>query len=182
MSAKINLKEITLRPCKLFIVNSLLFFVCGIISAQESSSKFWQNVRYGGGFGLGWSNNYFSATVAPSMIYNFNDYFAIGIGLNGTYSTQEDVHKSTILGGSLIALVNPFESMQLSAEFEELYVNQNFEDYFGLSDAKYWYPAFFLGVGYRSYNLTYGLRFDVLYDSDKSIYADSWMPFIRIYF
>lgn len=176
------MKTILNQSCKLFIVKSLLFlfFVSGF--AQESSNKFWRNVRYGGGFGLGWNSNYFSATLAPSAIYDFNDYFAVGVGLNGTYASQEDIHKSSILGSSFIALANPFEVVQLSAEFEELHVNRNYNNHLDIQDESYWYPALFLGVGYRTYNLTYGIRFDVLYDRDKSIYADSWMPFIRLYF
>jgi len=40
----------------------------------------------------------------------------------------------------------------------------------------------FLGVGYNSGPVTFGIRFDVLYDRNKSIYSESWVPFVRVYF
>ena len=30
--------------------------------------------------------------------------------------------------------------------------------------------------------VTVGIRFDVLYDSNRSLYANEWSPFIRVYF
>ena len=40
----------------------------------------------------------------------------------------------------------------------------------------------FIGAGYRSGNVTFGIRYDVLYDEKKSIYADAWVPFVRVFF
>ncbi|MFT5217580.1 MAG: hypothetical protein ACI83H_002720 [Glaciecola sp.] len=40
----------------------------------------------------------------------------------------------------------------------------------------------YLGAGYRTGNFTIGIRYDVLYDNEKSIFADPWMPFFRVYF
>ena len=31
-------------------------------------------------------------------------------------------------------------------------------------------------------DVTFGIRYDVLYDSERSIYADPWAPFVRFYF
>ena len=91
--------------------------------------------------------------------------------------------KSTVLGGSLIGLFNPIPEIQLSSELEQLNINRNYDEAFVTNpDENYWYSALFLGAGYRSGNLTIGIRYDVLYDEDKSIYADPWMPFIRFYF
>ncbi|MFT5217579.1 MAG: hypothetical protein ACI83H_002719, partial [Glaciecola sp.] len=81
-------------------------------------------------------------TIAPSAIYEFNNQFAAGIGLNATYAKQRDLFKSTILGASVISLFNPIEEIQLSAEFEELNVNRNFdENFIENADDNYWYPA-----------------------------------------
>lgn len=46
----------------------------------------------------------------------------------------------------------------------------------------YWSPALLLGIGYTDRNFTVGIRYDVLYDNDKSIYASIWLPFVRVYF
>lgn len=152
-------------------------------NAQDSQDSFWNNVKFGGGLGLSFGNGFFSGTIAPSAIYEFNSQFSAGIGLNATYAKQRDLFKSTILGASVISLFSPFEEIQLSAEFEELNVNRNFdENFIENADDNYWYPALYLGAGYRTGNFTVGIRYDVLYDSEKSIFADPWMPFFRVYF
>ena len=146
------------------------------------SNDFWKHVRFGGGIGLSFGDGFFSGTLAPSAIYDFNDQFALGVGLNGTYNSQKNFYKSTIFGGSVIGLFNPIQEIQLSAEFEELNVSRKWEDNIGIADENYWYPALFIGAGYRTRNVTFGIRYDVLYDKEKSIYADPWAPFVRIYF
>ena len=72
--------------------------------------------------------------------------------------------------------------IQLSTEFEQLNVNRKYNVNLNIEDDNYWIPALFLGVGYKSGNVTIGIRYDVLYDNEKSIYADPWAPFIRFYF
>lgn len=160
-------------------------FACSLFAQNNGSSQndFWNNVRFGGGIGLSFGDRFFSGTLAPSAVYEFNNQFAAGIGLNATYAKQKNVFKSTILGGSIVGLFNPIPEIQLSSEFEELNVNRDFEDgFFSTNAGNYWYSALFLGAGYRTGNITFGIRYDILYDEDKSIYADPWMPFFRVYF
>ena len=163
----------------------LLFFVIvpsAVFSQNDTSNDFWNHVRIGGGIGLSFGDGFFSGTLAPSAIYEFNDQFALGVGLNGTYNSLKNTYKSTIFGGSLIGLFNPIQEIQLSAEFEELNVSRKWEDRLNISDQNYWYPALFIGVAYRAQNVAVGIRYDVLYDKEKSIYADAWAPFVRVYF
>jgi hypothetical protein len=134
-------------------------------------------VRYGGGIGLAFGQESIQIGLAPSAIYQVNDYAAFGVGLNYTYSKIYDT-KFSAFGGSLIGLVNPIPALQLSAEFEQIRVNRSF----GPIDDSYWLPALFFGLGYSTGPVTFGIRFDVLYDSDKSLYADPWLPFVRVYF
>lgn len=154
------------------------------ISAQnENQSNFWNNVRFGGGIGLNLGNGIFSGSLAPSAVYDFSPFFSAGLGLNGSYSSQRDVFKSTILGGSVIALTNPFPEVQVSAEFEQVNVNTNFDNGTTLDKKdNFWASALFIGAGYRTGNVTFGIRYDVLYDEEKSIYADPWLPFVRFWF
>lgn len=175
-------------PVKFVLV--LLFLSCNPIVraqsaqiSQEKESDFWRHVRFGGGIGLSFGDGFFSGTLAPNAIYEFNPYVATGVGLNFTYNTRRNLYKATILGGSLITLFNVLPQFQLSAEFEELNVNRNFDDRFVLNeDDNYWYSALFLGAGYRTGRVTFGIRYDVLYDEEKSIYAEPWIPFIRVFF
>ena len=56
-----------------------LFGIKSEIFAQESTqmktkSDFWNHVQFGGGLGLGVGNGYADIMVAPSAIYNFNQF------------------------------------------------------------------------------------------------------------
>lgn len=148
---------------------------------QNSTSDFWSHVRFGGGLGLSFGDGFFSGTIAPSGIYQFNSKFAAGVGLNATYNKQDNFFKSTIFGASLLGLFNPIRELQMSAEFEQLNVNRKFDNS-SFEDENYWYPALFMGLGYGNGNVTFGIRYDVLYNRNKSIYADPWIPFVRVFF
>ncbi|MBL85711.1 MAG: alpha-ketoglutarate decarboxylase [Winogradskyella sp.] len=170
---------------KIILTSVLLWFFTFSLNAQDISNEdgFWQNVQFGGGLGLNFGDGFFSGAIAPNALYNFSPYVATGIGLNFQYSSQRDVFKSTVVGGSVIGLFNPYRELQLSTEFEQLYVNRDFDEQFVSNvDDSYWYPALFLGAGYRSGNVTFGIRYDVLYDEDKSIQNQAWMPFVRFWF
>ena len=60
---------------------ALLFVFSTSIIAQEKpfpkakTNAFWERINFGGGFGLSIGNNFTNITIAPSGIYNFNDYF-----------------------------------------------------------------------------------------------------------
>jgi hypothetical protein len=168
------------KKTPLILIIFFLFFQN--LKAQEVKSDFWKNVRYGGGLGLNFANGFFSATIAPSAIYEFDENFALGLGLNATFNNLKGSYKSTILGGSLVGLFNPIREIQLSSEFEQLNVNRRYNVNTNFPDDNYWIPALYLGVGYRSGNATFGIRYDVLYDDERSIYADPWAPFVRFYF
>ncbi len=176
--------HIKISSSKKILLCFLYGFICTAGFSQRSAAKsdFWNKVRYGGGLGLGFGNNSFNAAIAPSAIYQANKYFAAGVGLSFNYSKFRE-SKLTAYGGSLLTLFNPIQAIQLSAELEELRVNRTIAlNPNGTLEDNYWSPALFLGVGYSNRNVTVGIRYDVLHDSDKSIYADPWMPFVRIYF
>lgn len=86
------------------------------------------------------------------------------------------------MGANLIGLYNVINELQLSAEFEELNVNRKYDNNLNLTNDNYWIPALYFGVGYKQGNITFGIRYDVLHDEDKSIYIDPWAPFVRFYF
>ena len=159
------------------------------VSAQKQKSDFWQHVHFGGGVSLSFGSEFFSGTLAPSTIYRFNEKFATGVGLNMTYNHQKYSYKSYVLGTSILGLYNVIPQLQLSAEFEQLYVNRNFEDTIIVvgcntfdCDQSYWYPGLYVGAGFSKGPVTIGMRFDVLYDSEKSIYGNAYNPFVRFYF
>ncbi len=172
------------RLCFLLLA-ALFFIVAQKAQAQENSSKnnFWDKVQFGGGLGASFGSGYTDVTVAPGAIYNFNKYFATGLGLQYTYIDVKDRYNSSLYGGSVIALFNPIDEIQISAELEQMRVNSEYEliDGGSVSD-DFWNTALFMGAGYRAGNVTIGMRFNVLHDNDKRVYSDAFMPFIRVYF
>lgn len=157
------------------------------IYAQENTqiktkSDFWKHVQFGGGLGLGFGNGYADIMVAPSAIYNFNSYFSAGLGAQYNYVKQRNFYSANMYGGSLIALFHPIEELQISSELEQLRVNRTFEDSFGSEKQDFWNTALFLGAGYRNQNVTIGIRYNVLHKDRDNIYAEAFMPFVRIYF
>ncbi|SFU58093.1 hypothetical protein SAMN05216480_10887 [Pustulibacterium marinum] len=168
----------------LFII--FVSFLATFTGIAQQKDNFWKDVRYGGGLGLGFGEGYFNGSISPSAIYLFNHQFAAGLGLTYSYSKQKDFHESTYWGPSIIALFTPVDQLQLSAELEEFNIIRNYAEgatYNGqlLEDDNYWNTALFLGIGYTTQNITFGIRYDVLYNERKSIYANAWMPFVRVY-
>lgn len=174
-----------------FLTN-LNFFVIILICtsttlAQElevvkTKNPFWQRVQFGGGLGLGFGNNYTNIGIAPSAIYNFNEYFAAGPGLQYSYVNQKGFYQSNIYGGSIIGLFNPIREIQLSTEIEQLRVNTSYDAFNGSETDNFWNTALFVGAGYRTQNVTIGLRYNVLHKENQGIYANAFIPFIRVFF
>ena len=158
-----------------------LFFIFSTISlnAQDSESNFWNDVRFGGGFNVGFGNNNTTLAISPSAIYDFSDEFSAGLSLSYLYSKNKAFNSTAnVYGASIISLYNPFDSIQFSGEFEEL--NINFSD--GFNKNSYWNPALYLGAAYRTGGVSIGLRYDVLYNENKSIYSSAITPVFRVYF
>lgn len=162
-----------------------LLLLSGMLSGYgqpvSSSGDFWSRVRYGGGLGLAFGSNSVQVGVAPSAVYQANAYVAVGLGLNYIYA-KYDVSRLSAFGGSVIGLVNPIPAIQLSAEFEQLRVRRTLEA--SPSDIRdtFWLPALYAGIGYSTGPVTFGIRYDLLYNTDRSLYADPWLPFVRVYF
>ncbi|MEZ4853283.1 hypothetical protein [Flavobacterium sp.] len=171
-----------------FYVLSIALFFCasstifGQSKMQPQKSKFLDKVQFGGGLGLNFGNNSTNITVAPSAIYNFNQYVSAGLGVQYSYVKQKDFYDSHIYGGSLIALFNPIREIQLSTELEQLRVNNSYDVNFGGGSDNFWNTALFLGAGYRTNNVTIGARYNVLYKDGDNVYGNAFMPFVRVYF
>ncbi len=175
------MKSLCFRSLKTIAFTILLTLLPKTIPAQELANPFWEKVQFGGGLGISFGNGNFSGTISPSAIYNFNDYFAMGPSLIFSYQSSE-FFESTLYGGSWITLFNPIREIQLSAEVEQLRVNQEVEFIDGTFKDNFWNTALFVGAGYRSGPITIGLRYNVLYNDNDRVYATAWNPFVRVYF
>ncbi len=156
-------------------------FAQQLSDVENKEDTFWKNVRFGGGIQLSIGNSYTTIGVSPSAIYEVSDQFATGIGVSYLYTKQKlnDI-KYNVYGGSVLALYNPIKEIQFSTEFEELYVTRKGDDTY---QEEYWLPAWYLGAAYAmGRHAAVGIRYDVLYDEEKSIYDSAFTPFIRVYF
>ena len=140
-------------------------------------------MQFGGGFGISIGSGFTDVTLAPSGIYNFNDYISIGAGLQGSIVSQKDYYSSGIYGVSVLTLFNPVEEIQISLEVEQVRVNNTFRNpTTGTIKENFWNTGLFVGAGYRMENVTVGMRYNLLFNKDKNVYSDALMPFIRVYF
>ncbi len=168
----------------LFFLTLQLYFVSNLTAqVQPKQNNFWKKVRFGGNLGLDFSNNATSIILGPSAVYQVNDKFSAGLGVNFGYANFRRFDtKQTNYGIRAIALYNPTRQLQLISELEQNFVNttteiqgQDFKNSFN-------FPALYLGAGYRLGNVSAGVRYDVLYNEDKRLYASPWSPFVQVYF
>src|SRR5690554_2224212 len=69
----------------LFFINSNAQTTTNQSPQNKQKSEFWKKVRFGGGLGLNIGSGFTDITIAPSAIYEINEYIATGIGLQGSY-------------------------------------------------------------------------------------------------
>ena len=139
--------------------------------------KYWS---FGGNIGLAFWNGGTDILLAPKAYYHVSPIVLTGFGLSYLYSDNDDPifgYHSNSIGGSLFLGIRPIPYLQLSAEFEPLYTNRG-----GYFADTYWNNALYLGVSFVSGNVSFGFRYDVIYDATKSVYGSAWNPVIGFYF
>lgn len=167
---------------KMFSAWFVLLFPLAIFAQNNMvNTNFWRQLRYGGGISLDFFNGGFNTSIAPTALYPVSNTFQTGASLNFNYAKVND-NKLLAYGGSLITLYNPVPFLQLSGELEQLRINRSYATLADTIEDNYWSPALFLGAGYSTRNLTLGLRYNLLYDDNRSIYSNALLPFVRIYF
>ncbi|MBA5792300.1 hypothetical protein H1R17_07680 [Flavobacterium sp. xlx-214] len=168
------------------------FFVSTTLFAQQNddfytprTTNFWSDVKIGGGLGLGFGSGFTNIAVSPSAIKPITEQLSAGVGLQFNYLKSKGFYESTSYGANLIGIYSPAPMIQLSAELEQLRVNNTWFTNFAATNAvkeNFWNTALFLGAGYTEGNVTLGVRYNVLYKDDNLVYSQAWMPFIRVYF
>lgn len=181
-----TLKVISYSKTYLFLV-SFLLITTAVFSQKKAiptaQTDFWKHVQFGGGFGLNIGNGITNISFSPSAIYNFNEYFSAGTGLQGTYTHSNRGFTTYTYGVNLIGLANPTPQIQLSAELEQLRVNSSYENATVATIKNgFWSTGLFVGGGYRTGNVTIGARYNLLFKNEDNIYTEAFMPFVRIYF
>ena len=138
-------------------------------------------VRFYGGFGLGISNNGFYLDLQPGLMYRIKPGFYAGSNLQLTYQSVRNYglrSRYYVYGADALLAYLPWRYLELSVDYQYLFVRKSV----GNTSTRWEVPAFYLGAGYRTRNVVIGLRYDLLYDANKSIYPSAFTPYIRIYF
>ena len=162
----------------LFLSFSLTALSQQTTTISKEKSDFWEHVRYGGGFSMSFGSQT-TIGISPSAIYDFDNGFSLGTGVNYVYSEIGSV-TSNVYGGSIISLYQiPKIGIQLSGEFEQSFAKQT--NGLGNSNSTS-FPALYLGAAYNKGRFAIGFRYDVLYDDNKSVYASPFSPIVRFYF
>jgi len=139
--------------------------------------KYWS---FGGNIGLSFRNGGTDILIAPKAYYNISPMFLTGFGLTYIYSKYNSGfydYSSNSFGGSFLAALRPINFLQISAEYEGLQTNRS-----GNYVEEYWNNAIFLGLSYVAGNVSFGFRYDLLFDSNKSAYSSAFTPVVGFYF
>jgi len=156
----------------------LIFFVFIISISTYSQDNFWSNVQYGGGFTIGFGSNQTTIGISPSAVYNFNNGFKAGVGLGYLFSEINDFSTS-VYSTSLIGLYQTKIGIQFSTDLDYYFAEQRTFNGDRISTN---FPALHLGIAYNQGRFALGIRYDVLYDENKSVFASPISPVVRFYF
>lgn len=158
---------------------------------QKSKTSIYQRSwSFGGNLGLSFWNGGTDILIAPKAYYNLSPMFLTGFGLTYIYSDYKDdfgKYSQNSYGPSIMGAFRPIPSFQLSAEYEGLQTNGSSTVYFlgdnnVKNDYSYWNNALYLGASFVSRNVSFGIRYDILYEVNRSAYSSAWSPFIGFYF
>lgn len=156
---------------------------------KRTAPAFQQHWSFGGNLGLSFWNGGTDLMIAPKAYYHITPQFIAGLGVTYMYSDGEYYginlggpnryynYHSNSFGGGVSALYRPIPFLQLSAEYEGLQT-----EWRGLYEDSYFSNAIYLGASFISGPFSFGFRYDVLYDSERSAYGSAWTPFIGFYF
>lgn len=157
----------------------------------QSSSDFWSKVRFGGGLGLSFGD-ITNVSVSPSALYQANSKIGVGASLQYSYVSARNFYTSNIVGGSVFSIFNVVDNVQLSLDAERLRVSTTFTNaaaatanevaFQQQNSQTYWTNALFVGGAYSTNGVAIGVRYNVLFDKNRSVYPQAFMPFVRVFF
>tara|TARA_R110001592_G_scaffold44640_1_gene143363 strand:- start:2874 stop:3485 length:612 start_codon:yes stop_codon:yes gene_type:complete len=139
-------------------------------------------LKFGCGFGLNFLGGT-NITLSPNLMYSVSEKVSLGAGIQGSYTSIKDVQKTTTFGVNVIGIYNLSRKITTLLEFAELKVNTKKQTPTVEVENDFWESALFIGAGYNISNkIAIGAKYNVLYDSDESVYSSPIIPFVNITF
>lgn len=158
-------------------------------SMSQKKVPYQKSWSFGGNIGLSFWNGGTDILLAPKAYYHVSPMFMTGFGITYIYSSAEDdfaKYSQNSFGGSILGAFRPIPFLQISAEYEGLQTNGNSTIKFAGDREKnnysFWNNAIYLGASFVSKNVSFGVRYDILYDASRSVYSSAWSPVIGFYF
>ena len=149
-------------------------------SRTQPQYDYQRHWSFGGWLSMSFWNGGTDLLVAPKAYYHVSPKFLTGFGVTYIYSDSNDdvfSYHSNSIGGSVMVGARPVPMLQISAEYEGLNTTRS-----GAFPDTYWNNALYLGASFVSGVVSFGVRYDVLYDSATSAFGSPWTPFIGFYF
>lgn len=184
-SQPMKMKQLVLKTA---VIISIIFYSANVssqvteVTVVDSTGQLDKRLKFGCGFGL----NFVGGTnigVSPNLIYAVSNKISFGAGLQGNYTSIKDLQRTTTFGGNAIFQYNPIQRLSTLLEFVQLKVNTTTEAVTGDVKQDYWDSALFVGAGLNiTDKIALGAKYNLLYDSDESVYTSPIIPFVNITF
>ena len=149
-------------------------------SRSQQQYDYQRHWSFGGWLSMSFWNGGTDLLIAPKAYYHVSPKFLTGFGVTYIYSDSDDdffSYHSNSIGGSVMVGARPVPMLQISAEYEGLNTTRS-----GAFPDTYWNNALYLGASFVSGVVSFGVRYDVLYDSGTSAFGSPWTPVIGFYF
>ncbi|PVX51957.1 hypothetical protein C7377_0251 [Balneicella halophila] len=163
------------------LIFSLLLFTAIQAQKIEIPKKSVPNPwRFGGGLGLSIGNNSTGIHIAPSIGYMVSPKLETGVTLAYTYNKYDD-YKYNLFSGGLFSNYQIIPELFTRIHYEYYTGNRKYN---GLSDT-FNENSLWIGAGYQNYGrvrFQTGIMYNVLHDSDDSVFDSPWRPFAGVSF
>ncbi len=165
-----------------FVSSEDLFSQATEVIVVDSTAKVDRRLKFGCGFGLSFIGGT-NIGLSPNLIYDVSNTVSFGVGLQGNYTSIKDLQSTTTFGANVLSQYSPIKKLTMLLEFAQLKVNTTTEAVTGDIKKDYWDSALFVGAGFNiTDKISLGAKYNILYDSDESVYSSPIIPFVNITF
>ena len=147
---------------------------------EKEKGSFWDNVYYTGGGTFNVSNQVTQIGASPTLGYNFNQFFSVGLGLSYQYLDYRQLDFDTHAFGTRSFLRGRLpNNILISAEYEGLSLETN------TTGEREWRQAFLAGGGYsarlgNNLSINILMLYNLNFGQNDALYADEFVPRVDV--